>query len=131
MDKRILVDLIDPIKEARFGVKQVKQVERKKEHPISGYRIPSQHAEKYISKLQAFRGFKVLGLKSEGNTKVAIDLFTGSVINLGGKGVESRITQSVQLYDSKSRRAFIHAYSAIHAENASRYFFVRRACPAC
>jgi hypothetical protein len=99
MEKRILVDLIDPIKEARFGVKQV---ERKKEPPVSGYRIPSQHAEKYISKLQAFRGFKVLGLKSEGNTKVAIDLFSGKVINLGGKGVESRITNSVQLYESKS-----------------------------
>lgn len=101
--QRVLIDILGPMKEAKFGERvQKKPTNAPQNAPISGYRIPSQHAEKFISKLQAVRGYKVLGLKTEGNHKIAIDLFSGKIVNLGGKGVESRITQSVQCYESKS-----------------------------
>jgi len=94
--KRILVgSFSDAILESGFAdphnkKKTIKQVDtEKRDH---GYRIPSQHAEKYISKLTCFRGYKVLGLKTEGNGKVAIDLFTGKIVNMGGKGADSRIS---------------------------------------
>lgn len=100
MEKRILRDLIDPIKQAKFGEND-KDKRKKEGGATSGYRIPSQHAERFVSKLQCVRGYKVLGLKTEGSYKVAVDLFSGKVINLGGSGPDSRITQSVQIYETK------------------------------
>ena len=104
-NRRILVgSLSDAILESNFAVHEKKKIHQKdigtskKDH---GYRIPSQHAEKYISKLTCVRGYKVLGLKSEGNGKVAIDLFTGKVVNMGGKGPDSRITSQLKLYETK------------------------------
>ena len=103
---RILGSLNNAILESNFAAHDTKHKKTRKrdidtEKKGHGYRIPSQHAEKYISKLTCIRGYKVLGLKSEGNDKVAIDLFTGNKVNMGGKGADSRITNQLKLYETK------------------------------